>query len=193
MTPSYKIRFYLKNWRLAVRALLGHSAKVNVGAFSYGVPAVRWWGEDAGLTVGKFCSIAKNVSIFLGGNHRVDWITTYPFSVQPPWRSHTGKVEHPVSRGDVVIGNDVWLGNGCTILSGVTIGDGAVVAANATVTKNIPPYAIAAGNPAKVVRLRFTEAEIQRLLNIKWWNWDEARIRTHLATLLSNDIASLDE
>jgi acetyltransferase-like isoleucine patch superfamily enzyme len=193
MTPSYKLKFYLKNWRLAMRALLGRRAKVDVGAFSYGVPAVRWWGEDAGLTIGKFCSIAKNVSIFLGGNHRIDWITTYPFSVQRPWRSHTGKVEHPVSRGDVIIGNDVWLGNGCTILSGVTIGDGAVVAANATVTKSIPPYAIAAGNPAKVVRLRFSEAEIQQLLSIKWWNWDEARIRPHLGNLLSNDIASLGE
>lgn len=192
MTTSYRLKFYLKNWRLVVRALLGHRAKIEVGAFSYGVPEVRWWGEDAGLTVGKFCSIARNVSIFLGGNHRIDWITTYPFSVQPPWRSQTGKVAHPVSRGNVIIGNDVWLGNGCTILSGVTIGDGAVIAANATVTRDVPPYAVAAGNPAKVVKFRFSEGDIQKLQATQWWNWDEARIRAQLPVLLSNDIASLD-
>jgi len=192
MTPGYRFKFYSKNWRLAVRWLLGRKAQINVGKYSYGVPVVRWWGEKSGLSVGKFCSIAKNVTIFLGGNHRIDWITTYPFSVQRPWSRFTGKVEHPVSRGDVVIGNDVWLGNGCTILSGVSIGDGAVIAANATVTKNIPAYAIAAGNPARVVRMRFDNERTAKLLTLRWWDWDERTIRKNLPKLLSSDIASLD-
>lgn len=193
MTPGYKFKFYAKNWRLAVRWLLGRRPSIEVGKYSYGVPEVRWWGENSGLYIGKFCSIAKSVSIFLGGNHRVDWITTFPFSVQRPWNQFTGKVEHPVSRGDVVIGNDVWLGNGCTILSGVTIGDGAVIAANATVTRDIPPYAIAAGNPARVVRLRFDDADIAKLLALRWWDWDDPQIKQQLPTLLSSDIKSLGD
>lgn len=188
MTPKYALMFYCKNWRIAVKRLTGRRPRIAVGQYSYGIPAVRWWGERSGLRIGKFCSIAKNVTIFLGGNHRIDWITTYPFNIQSPWRRFTGRVEHPISRGDVLIGNDVWLGSGCTILSGVSIGDGAVIAANATVTRDVPPYAIAAGNPARVVRFRFKEEQIARLLEIHWWDWDEPTIIAKLDVLLSPDV-----
>lgn len=191
MTPTYALTFYWKNWRLAVKRLTGRRPRIAVGRYSYGIPAVRWWGEHSGLNIGKFCSIAKNVTIFLGGNHRVDWITTYPFSIQPRWRRFTGRVEHPTSRGDVIIGNDVWLGSGCTILSGVSIGDGAVVAANATVTRDVPPYAIAAGNPARVVRFRFEEQQVARLLELRWWDWDEPAIIAKLDVLLSPNADAL--
>jgi acetyltransferase-like isoleucine patch superfamily enzyme len=97
-------------------------------------------------------------------------------------------VDHPVSRGNVVIGNDVWLGDRCTILSGVSIGNGAVVAANATVTKDVPPYAVVAGNPARIVKMRFDEAEIAKLQALRWWDWDEQRIRERVQTLLSTHI-----
>lgn len=192
MSPSYTFWFYCKNWRLATRWLLGQRTRISIGKYSYGIPTVRWWGEKSGLSVGKFCSIAKNVTIFLGGNHRTDWITTYPFSAQRPWKRFTGEVEHPVSRGDVVIGNDVWLGSSCTILSGVSIGDGAVIAANATVTKDVPAYAIAAGNPARVVRMRFDGNQINKLLSLRWWDWDERVIQKNLSTLLSRNIDSLN-
>ncbi len=188
MNLIYRLQFYCHNWRLVVRRLLGQPACINVGEYTYGVPAIRWWGEKAGLRIGKYCSIAKNVTIFLGGNHRVDWITTYPFSVFHPWKARTGPREHPHTRGDVVVGNDVWLGEGCLILSGVTIGDGAVVAGRAVVTRDVPPYAIVAGNPARLVKHRFSEEQVQALLDIAWWKWDPSRIAEHLDVLLSGDV-----
>lgn len=152
---------------------------------------IRSWGEGAELYVGSFCSIADNVEIFLGGNHRTDWITTYPFGHIGNWKHH-GK-GHPISKGDVVIGNDVWLGSGCTIMSGVQIGDGAVVSAKAVVTKDIPPYCIAAGNPAVVVKKRFTDEQIARLLDKAWWNLDDERIEKLIPFLCSDNIEGLIE
>jgi len=121
-------------------------------------------GEEEGLIIGKYCSIAANVTIMLGGNHRYDWITTYPFSVI--WPAYSYIKGHPKSKGFVVIGNDVWIGRNAMIMSGVHIGDGAVVGAGSIITKDVPPYAIVAGNPAKVVRYRFNEDQIERLLRI---------------------------
>ncbi len=162
-----------------------------VGAHTYGSPSVKWWGEDAKLTIGKYCSIADHVSLFLGGNHRPDWATTYPFTAFPPlWPEAAGIEGHPATNGDIVIGNDVWLASGCTILSGVTVGDGAVVGARAVVGKDVPPYAIVAGNPAVVVRLRFDPATIERLLRIRWWDWPEVRVRAALPLMLSSDIGA---
>lgn len=191
MSWRYAVRFYLKNWRLLVRRLMRQRLQVHVGEHTYGAPAVRWWGEEAGLRVGRYGSIARDVVIFLGGNHRVDWITTYPFSALAPWKRLTGPMPHPATRGDVVIGNDVWLGEGCTILSGVSIGDGAVVAARAVVARDVPPYAIVAGNPARVIRYRFAERQVDALLALAWWNWDDARVASNLVHLLSGDVDAL--
>jgi acetyltransferase-like isoleucine patch superfamily enzyme len=145
--------------------------KYQIGAYTYGVPEILHWGENANLIIGKFCSIADNVKIFLGGNHRMDWVTTYPFSAFPEYfpkaKSITG---HPSTKGDVVIGNDVWLGHSCTILSGVTIGNGAIVGAGAVVTKNIGDYEIWAGNPAVFIKKRFLDDIIDELLIEKWWD-----------------------
>jgi acetyltransferase-like isoleucine patch superfamily enzyme len=125
---------------------------VSFGDFTYGTPTVFSWGEGTVLRVGRFCSIAGNVSIFLGGNHRSDWITTYPFGCLKYFNKKPG---HPSTNGDVVIGNDVWIGCNATILSGVKIGDGSVIAANSLVTKDVPDYSIVGGNPAKVIRKDF--------------------------------------
>jgi acetyltransferase-like isoleucine patch superfamily enzyme len=187
----HTLRFYLTNWRLVVRRLVGQKFEVSIGTHTYGVPEIRWWGEAAKLRIGKFCSIARGVTIYLGGNHRTDWITTYPFTVMPAWKRHAHGGGHPTTRGDVVIGNDVWLGENCTIFSGVTIGDGAVVAGRAVVSRNIPAYAIAAGNPARVVRYRFTPEQIEHLLQVRWWEWDDAEIRRKLDVLLAPDIERL--
>lgn len=157
-----------------------------VGEHSYGNPEVHAWGHDAGLFIGRYCSIAPRVRIFLGGNHRTDWVTTYPFSALSDWAAHvTG---HPHTKGDVVIGNDVWLGANCLILSGVTIGDGACVAADAVVTKNVEPYTIVGGNPARLIRKRFTDSQIYRLLEIAWWDWPEDRIREEIEQLMSGNV-----
>ena len=160
-----------------------------VGKGTYGTPKIHHWGEDAILEVGAFCSIAENVSIFLGGNHRVDWITTYPFSVFSKSASHIKG--HPATKGNVIIGNDVWIGAGATILSGVTIGDGAVIGAQSLVTKDVPPYTIVGGNPATTLKLRFAEAEIRELIILSWWQWPNEKIEAAIPHLLSGDINAL--
>jgi acetyltransferase-like isoleucine patch superfamily enzyme len=116
------------------------------------------WNEGAKCYIGKYCSIAEKVKVFLGGNHTVDWVTTFPFD-------KTSR-----TKGDIHIGNDVWVSHGVTIMSGVTIGDGAVIAANSHVVKNVEPYAIVGGNPANFIRYRFEKEIIDLLMEFKWWN-----------------------
>ncbi|CAB4862193.1 unannotated protein [freshwater metagenome] len=156
-----------------------------IGRGTYGTPRIRSWQEGPTVRIGAFCSIAKGSQIFIGGEHRVDWVTTYPFSVFWPEARHiTG---HPRIRGDVNIGNDVWIGSDAMIMSGVTIGDGAVIGAAAVVARDVPPYAIVVGNPGVVVRKRFSDDIIARLLDLKWWDWDDERIKRHLPLMLAND------
>ena len=161
--------------------------------YTYGLEniKVRDWGEGADVKVGSFCSIADNVTIFIGGNHRTDWVTTYPFGhIHKDVFDHHGK-GHPATKGDVVIGNDVWIGSGSTILSGTKIGDGAVIAANSVVVKDIPAYAIAGGNPAKVLKMRFSRKQIDKLLQNPWWELSDSRINDLIPLLCSNDIEAL--
>lgn len=165
------------------------SSRFFIGDFSYGAPMLAYSDSGAELHIGKFCSIGLQVAIYLGGNHRADWITTYPFSALSALfrTSHQHIKGHPATKGDVHIGNDVWIANSATILSGVTIGDGAVIGCGALVSKDIPPYAIAAGNPAKVIRTRFAESIVERLLAIRWWDWDIESINDAVPLLMSGD------
>lgn len=150
-------------------------------------------GRDARLEIGKFCSIAEGVKIFLGGNHRVDWITTYPFpALLHYWPEASGITGHPSTRGDVIIGNDVWIGTDAIILSGVKIGDGAVIGAGAVVTQDVNPYSIVIGNPAREIRRRFSDAMVDKLLEIRWWDWPPAKIRENLDFLCSTRASSTD-
>ncbi len=140
------------------------ASKVSIGRFTYGDEGllIRQWGEGARLQIGRFCSIANDVTILLGGNHRVDWITTYPFGhIHRRKLGGRGILGHPTTNGDIVIGDDVWIGSRATIMSGVTIGSGAVIATQSVVTKDIGPYVIVGGNPAK---------EIARDSNRELWN-----------------------
>ena len=155
-----------------------------IGDHTYGNPRVLSWGEGTSLTIGKYCSISRNVIIFLGSEHRTDWISTYPFPVL--WEEAKGIPGHPSTKGDVIIGNDVWIGYGVTILSGVNIGDGAVIGAGSVVTKNIPPYAVVAGNPCHVIKYRFDEGTIKKLLEIRWWDWPDQRVRENLKYICSD-------
>ena len=157
-----------------------------IGDWTYGKPAVLSWGEGAKFQVGKYCSIAAGVTILLGGEHRTDWVTTYPFNVM--WDGVSNVSGMPKTRGDVIIGNDVWIGRDAFIISGVQIGNGAVIGARSMVTKNVAPYTIVAGNPAKVVRERFTPEQREALLKIAWWDWSETRIREAVPLLLSGKI-----
>lgn len=148
---------------------------------------VRFGGEGATLRVGSYTSIAAGVIVLLGGEHRTDWVTTFPFNVL--WDSAQHHTGHPKTKGDVLIGNDVWIGTEALISSGVTIGDGAVVGARSVVVRDVPPYAIVVGNPARVVRFRFDEETIKRLLALQWWNWKETQIAKAMPELLSDQIS----
>lgn len=162
---------------------------MSVGKYTYGKPIVEFYNKDAKLTIGKFCSISTGVNILLGGNHRSDWVTTFPFG-----HLHKGifnkfnGVGYPATKGNVTIGNDVWICGNVTILSGVTIGDGAIIARNSHVIKNVEPYTLVGGNPAKYIKHRFNPEQIKKLLEIKWWDWDDNKINDHLQLLCSGNI-----
>lgn len=161
------------------------------GRHTYGYENIRAfsWGEGTKLRVGKFCSIAENIKVYLGGNHRTDWVTTYPFGHRERERFNNfdGK-GHPKSNGDVVIENDVWIGSNVTIMSGVHIGSGAVIANNSHVVKDVKPYTIVGGNPARYIKSRFTDSQIEKLLEISWWDWDDEKINEHLDLMCSENI-----
>jgi virginiamycin A acetyltransferase len=149
------------------------------------------WSDDYKIILGKYCSIGRDCNFFLHANHRVDWITTS----SQLWGPVTNQIAnlhmemgHPTCKGDIVVENDVWIGAKSTIMSGIKIHNGAVVGAGSTVTKDVPPFAIVAGNPARIVKYRFTEDQIESLLKISWWNWTEDRIKTEATTLWSNNI-----
>lgn len=163
--------------------------KYSIGKYTYGAPIVEDWHQGSTLKIGNFCSIAKNVNILLGGNHPIDWVSSFPFGVvfdefKELHYSHPEKL----SKGDVVIGNDVWIGINVTILSGITIGDGVIIAANSNVTKNVESYAIVGGNPAKLIRKRFSDEAISKLLEIQWWDWEIDKIKENLDLIMSDDI-----
>lgn len=157
-----------------------------IGAGTYGTPVVLSWGEGAKVQIGNYCSIAAGVTILLGGEHRTDWVTTYPFNIMCDEASDI--LGTPKTRGSVIIENDVWIGREALIISGVRVGNGAVIGARSVVTKNVAPYTIVAGNPARVIRERFTMEQRNALLKIGWWNWPEAQIRAAISLLLSGKV-----
>lgn len=144
------------------------------------------------LIIGKFCMIASDVKFIMNGaNHLTDTISSYPFSIfGNGWHEAMKGKEFP-NKGNVFVGNDVWIGYNATIMAGVTIGDGAIIAANATVVKNVKPYTIVGGNPAKIIKKRFSETHIKLLLDIRCWNWSIEKITENLQLLTSADVKDL--
>jgi virginiamycin A acetyltransferase len=144
------------------------------------------------LIIGKFCAIAAETRFIMTGDHKLDAISTYPFPIfRHGWENAFNVYDLPV-KGDIVVGNDVWFGYDSLIKNGVTIGNGAIVAAKAVVTKDVPPYAVVAGNPAKVVKMRFDHTAIERLQKIAWWDWNIEKINRNLKLICHLDIDQLE-
>lgn len=141
------------------------------------------------LIIGKFCSIGSGAIFMLAGNqgHNYSWISTFPFNPKIFPNAKNGFKR----KGDTIIGNDVWIGSEALIMPGIEIGDGAVIAAKSVVTKNVPPYTIVGGNPAKIIKKRFSDEDISKLLEIKWWNWDVIKINEALPFINSENIDDL--
>jgi len=173
----------------------------SVGKYTYGVSNINiyYWGngnqkqdgtlllEPAYLEIGNYCSISGHILVYMGGNHHHEWASQYPFGHihQNVFPTFDGAGQ-PWSKGNVIIGNDVWIGTYATIHSGVTIGDGAVIASNAVVTKDVEPYSIVGGNPAKHIKYRFPQEIREKLLEHKWWELDEYVI-DHISPLLCSN------
>jgi acetyltransferase-like isoleucine patch superfamily enzyme len=177
--------------RLAHDAIEQHlysSERLTMGRCSYGEPLVATFpGDTAHVHVGSFTSIGPDVILMDGGDHRVDWVSTFPFRavLDLPGAYQDG---HPLSRGDIEIGNDVWIGRGARVRSGVRIGDGAVIGGYAVVTRDVRPYAIVAGVPAREVRRRFSDEQIEALERIDWWDWPMDTVLRCVPQLCSDDI-----
>lgn len=149
------------------------------------------WKDDYLVRVGRYCSIAKDCTFLLAANHRIDWVTTSTLIeglVSKELEEHLHEIGHNQCKGDIVIGNDVWIGTQAMILPGVHIGDGAVITARSVVTKDVEPYSVVGGYPAKLMYYRFPENIIDKLLEIKWWDWPEELVRQSSSLLWNSDI-----
>ncbi len=156
--------------------------KANIGEYTFGKPNL--FGDINKIKIGKFCSIAANVTLYSTTDHNMKNVSVYPFYLL----EKDIKKLPVLSKGDIIIGNDVWIGDGVLILDGVTIGDGSVIGARSVVTKDVYPYEVVAGNPAKHIRYRFSKDQIEKLLKIKWWNWDIKKIKDNIELLTNENI-----
>jgi acetyltransferase-like isoleucine patch superfamily enzyme len=174
-----------EEYSVQMRSLIDRGILV-IGRHTYGKPRIwSYEGSERNVSIGSFCSIAPEVEFINGGIHPPDWVSTYSFRIQ--WHMEGALQDGmPASRGDITVGSDVWLATGATILSGVTIGHGAIVAARSLVSQDVPPYAIVGGVPAKIIRYRFDPDTIRQLLEIAWWDWDDAKILRYVPLLSSN-------
>ena len=149
------------------------------------------FSEDK-LVIGKFCMIASDVTFIMNGaNHLTDSFSTYPFAVfGNGWETAMDGLTYPF-KGNTIVGNDVWIGYKAMVMPGVKIGDGAIIASGAIVTRDVEPYSVVGGNPAREVRKRFDEQTIENLLEIKWWDWPVDKITRNLEALTNTDIDKL--
>lgn len=194
--PEHKRIMFVRNLDLP--------ANVEIGEYTYyddpgGPEAFRrnilYHFEFIGdrLTIGKFCALATGTRFLMnGGNHRTAPFSTYPFILfGGDWRNRFPDENNFPVKGDTTIGNDVWTGWNSIIMPGVTIGDGAVIASCSVVTKDVPAYTIVGGNPARVIRQRFDDKIVEKLLELQWWNWDIDKITHNLPAISSADLNAL--
>lgn len=202
--PNPHTKFPLENYdRLCFLKNIITSPNIEVGEYTYYddfenvenfEKNVKYLFDFTGdkLIIGKFCMIASDVTFIMNGaNHLSKSISAYPFSIfGNGWENAMQGKSFPM-KGNTVIGNDVWIGYNATIMAGVKIGDGAIIATNATVTKDVEPYSIVGGNPAKEIKKRFEKEQIEKLLELKWWNKDIDWITENVQNLTGEDIEKL--
>jgi len=181
----YKNYFLKDNLKKEIESNL-----VEVGRWSYGKPNILRWDWKSKLIIGNFCSLGPDIDFYIGGNHRLDWISTSPLPA-PQFDSVFKKAKNiknfNKSNGDIIIGHDVWIGGRTTILSGVKIGTGAVIAAGSVVVNDVESYSVSGGNPNKEIGKRFNEDIIKKLLESEWWNLTDNDIDHLSEYLLSNN------
>jgi len=159
-----------------------------MGNMSYYAPnVVKYAGDTGRVIIGNFASVAPDADFYVGGLHRTEWVSQYGLRAMLDLPgAHEDGFTH--GRGDIVVGSDTWVTNGCTVMSGVTIGDGAVVGTKAVVAKDVRPYAIVVGNPAREIRRRFSDAHVDALLRIRWWDWPIETVKQHVELICSPDV-----
>jgi virginiamycin A acetyltransferase len=204
--PDKNIKFPLDNYdRLCFLKNIVKNPNIIVGDYTYYddfenvenfEKNVKYHFDFVGdkLIIGKFCMIASDVKFIMNGaNHLTDSMSSYPFAIfGKGWENAMEGKSYP-QKGNIHIGNDVWIGYNATIMAGVNIGDGAIIAANSTITRDVEPYTIVGGNPAKKIRKRFSEDVIIKLLALKWWNWNIEKITKNIKNLTENKIEKLIE
>ncbi len=165
---------------------------ISVGRHSYGLNKnmIAGMSPEAPLRVGNFCSIGPDVLFFSKADHPVDLVSTFPFRTLV---YGDGSNRDAVTKGGITLGHDVWIGARAIIMSGVTIGHGAVIAAGSVVAKDVPPYALMGGVPAKVIKYRFDEAVIAQLLELEWWHWPDEKIKDNDALFYDDPAALLEK
>lgn len=202
--PDKNSKFPLKNYdRLCFLKNIIRNPNIIVGDYTYYddfetvanfEKNVKYHFDFIGdqLIIGKFCMIASQVTFIMNGaNHLTKSVSSYPFSIfGEDWQDAMEGKEYP-SKGNTIIGNDVWIGYNATIMPGITIGDGAIIAANSTVTRNVKPYSIVGGNPAEEIKKRFSEEHIEKLLSLKWWDWEIEKITQNVQNLTGENIDNL--
>jgi virginiamycin A acetyltransferase len=146
------------------------------------------------LRIGKYCALGAGVRFIMSGaNHRMDGPSTFPFPIMGgAWANHAGLLTGLPNRGDTVIGNDVWIGYHVFVMPGIHVGHGAIIASGSVVASDVPDYGIVGGNPAKLIRKRYTDAEIERLLALAWWNWPVEHVTAHVDALMAGSVKELE-
>lgn len=197
---EYKTSCFLKNVITAPNIIVGdytyYDDPVDPTAFERNNVLFNWPEFGDRLIIGKFCSIASGVQFMMGSaNHRISSISTYPFNVfGGAWTERTPPhLSQLPFKGDTVIGNDVWIGRESVIMPGVHIGDGAIIAAYSVVTKDVEPYTLAGGNPARAIRKRFDDELIALLLALQWWDFEPEKLADFLPVLCNSDLAAVKE
>jgi virginiamycin A acetyltransferase len=193
-----KIRSKITYWAPLDDWVKRYPANVEIGDGTYGhrIYIEMFEGLEAPctskakLTIGKYTSIASYVKFILSGDHRKEWCSTYPFP--DVWQEAAHIKGHPLIKGSIIVGNDVWIGHGCIILAGSQLGDGMIAGSGSVLSsKEYPPYSIVVGNPATIVGYRFPQSIIDKLLQVKWWDWPKDKIKANIDILCSPDFDKL--